>query len=33
MFAWATLWVYIVVQLVAGAAAGVVFLLLNPDDH
>jgi aquaporin Z len=33
MFAWATLWVYIVVQLVAGAAAGVVFLLLNPEDH
>ncbi|HEX4660752.1 MAG TPA: aquaporin [Streptosporangiaceae bacterium] len=33
IFAWATLWVYIVVQLVAGAAAGVVFLLLNPEDH
>jgi aquaporin Z len=32
MFAWSTLWVYIVVQLVAGAAAGLTFLALNPND-
>lgn len=33
MFAWSTLWVYIVVQAVAGAAAGLTFLALNPDDR
>jgi aquaporin Z len=32
LFAWSTLWIYLVVQLVAGAAAGLVFLALNPDD-
>ncbi|MFE7802456.1 MIP/aquaporin family protein [Nocardia sp. NPDC057440] len=32
MFAWPTLWVYPAAQLVAGAAAGVVFLALDPDD-
>jgi aquaporin Z len=32
LFAWSTLWVYIVVQAVAGAAAGLVFLALNPGD-
>jgi aquaporin Z len=32
MFAWSTLWVYLVAQLIAGAAAGAVFLALNPDD-
>ncbi|MDX6310982.1 MAG: aquaporin [Streptomyces sp.] len=32
LFAWSTLWVYIVVQVVAGAAAGLVFLALNPGD-
>ena len=32
LFAWSTLWVYIVVQAVAGAAAGLAFLALNPDD-
>jgi aquaporin Z len=32
LFAWSTLWVYVVVQLVAGAAAGLAFLALNPDD-
>ncbi len=32
LFAWSTLWVYIVVQLVAGAAAGLTFLALNPAD-
>ena len=32
MFAWSTLWVYLVVQLFAGAAAGLTFLALNPGD-
>jgi len=32
LFAWSTLWVYIVVQAVAGAAAGLTFRALNPDD-
>ncbi|OBF47180.1 porin [Mycobacterium sp. 852002-50816_SCH5313054-b] len=32
MFAWPTLWVYLVAQVIAGAAAGVAFLALNPDD-
>jgi aquaporin Z len=32
MFAWPTLWVYLVAQVTAGAAAGVTFLALNPDD-
>jgi aquaporin Z len=32
MFAWSTLWVYLVAQVIAGAAAGVTFRLLNPDD-
>ncbi|MGB8209703.1 MAG: aquaporin [Mycobacterium sp.] len=32
MFAWPTLWVYLVAQIIAGAAAGVTFLALNPDD-
>jgi aquaporin Z len=31
-FAWPTLWVYLVAQVIAGAAAGVTFLALNPDD-
>jgi aquaporin Z len=33
LFAWPTLWVYLVAQLVAGAAAGLVFLALNPGDE
>ena len=33
VFAWSTLWVYIVVQAVAGAAAGLAFLALNPADR
>jgi aquaporin Z len=33
MFAWSTLWVYVVVQAVAGIAAGLTFLVLNPDDR
>jgi aquaporin Z len=32
LFAWPTLWIYLVVQLVAGAAAGFTFRALNPDD-
>jgi aquaporin Z len=32
MFAWSTLWVYLLAQLIAAAAAGAVFLALNPDD-
>jgi aquaporin Z len=32
IFAWPTLWVYLVAQVVAGAAAGLTFLALNPDD-
>jgi aquaporin Z len=32
MFAWPTPWVYLVAQVIAGATAGVVFLILNPDD-
>jgi aquaporin Z len=31
-FAWSTLWVYVLVQAVAGIAAGLTFLVLNPDD-
>jgi aquaporin Z len=33
MFAWPTLWVYLVGQVIAGATAGAVFLALNPDDR
>jgi aquaporin Z len=33
MFAWPTLWIYLVGQVVAGAAAGAAFLTLNPDDR
>ena len=32
LFAWSTLWVYIVVQAIGGTAAGLTFLALNPDD-
>lgn len=32
IFAWPTLWVYLVAQVIAGLAAGVTFLFLNPDD-
>ena len=32
LFAWPTLWAYLVAQVVAGIAAGLVFLALNPDD-
>jgi aquaporin Z len=33
LFGWSTLWVYIVAELVAGAAAGLAFRALNPDDN
>jgi aquaporin Z len=32
LFAWPTLWAYLVAQVVAGTAAGLVFLVLNPND-
>jgi aquaporin Z len=32
MFAWSTIWVYVVVQLVAGIVAGLAFRALNPSD-
>jgi aquaporin Z len=32
MFAWPTLWVYLVAQVLAGITAGVTFLALNPAD-
>jgi aquaporin Z len=32
MFAWSTLWVYFLAQLIGGIAAGVAFVALNPDD-
>jgi aquaporin Z len=33
LFAWSTLWLYAVVQIVGGAAAGLAFLALNPGDR
>jgi aquaporin Z len=33
LFAWSTVWVYILVELAAGVAAGVAFLALNPTDQ
>jgi len=32
IFAWPTLWVYIVAQVLAGLAAGITFLVMNSDD-
>jgi aquaporin Z len=32
IFAWPTLWVYLVAQVIGGLAAGVTYLALNPDD-
>jgi len=32
MFAWPTLWIYLMAQVLAGIAAGVTFLALNLDD-
>jgi aquaporin Z len=33
LFAWSTVWVYILVELAAGVAAGLAFLALNPHDR
>ena len=33
LFAWSTIWVYLVVQLGAGIAAGLAFLALSPADR
>jgi aquaporin Z len=32
LFAWSTIWVYLLVELAAGVAAGLAFLALNPSD-
>jgi aquaporin Z len=32
IFAWPTIWVYLLVELAAGVAAGLAFLALNPGD-
>jgi aquaporin Z len=32
LFAWSTLWVYVITQVVAGVVAAFVFRTLNPDD-
>jgi aquaporin Z len=32
LFAWSTIWIYFLVQLGAGVAAGLTFLALNPGD-
>jgi aquaporin Z len=32
IFAWPTLWVYMVAQILAGLAAGITFLVMSPDD-
>ena len=32
LFAWSTIWVYVLVELAAGAVAGLAFLALNPGD-
>jgi aquaporin Z len=32
IFAWPTLWIYLLAQALAGLAAGAAFLALNPDD-
>jgi aquaporin Z len=32
MFAWPTLWVYVVAQVIGATAASVTFVALNPDD-
>ena len=33
LFAWSTIWVYIVAELAAGVLAGLAFLALNPGDR
>jgi aquaporin Z len=32
LFAWSTLWAYLVAQIIGGTAAGLAFLALNPND-
>jgi aquaporin Z len=32
ILAWPTIWIYLVIELIAGAAAGLVFRALNPND-
>jgi aquaporin Z len=32
LFGWSTIWIYILVELGAGAVAGLAFLTLNPGD-
>lgn len=32
LFAWPTIWVYVLVELTAGVAAGLAFLALNPEE-
>src|SRR6201985_3350332 len=32
LFAWSTIWIYLLVELGAGIAAGLAFLALNPGD-
>src|SRR5436305_11486957 len=32
LFAWSTLWTYLVAQIIGGTAAGLAFLALNPND-
>jgi aquaporin Z len=32
LFAWSTIWVYVLVELAAGVVAGLAFLALNPND-
>jgi len=32
LFAWPTLWVYLMAQVIGGVTAGVIFLALNPAD-
>jgi aquaporin Z len=33
LFGWSTIWVYVLVELAAGVAAGLAFLALNPADR
>jgi aquaporin Z len=32
LFAWPTLWVYLMSQVIGGVTAGIIFLALNPAD-
>jgi aquaporin Z len=33
LFAWAKIWIWLLAELVAGAVAGLVFLVLNPEER